>query len=114
LIQAYEESHRAYHRLDHVVDCLRIFDIARSDADHPAEVEAAIWFHDAVYDPARGDNERRSADWASRVLREAGIDAATSERIQRLIVSFLGSMIPPGGRFSHRHDPTVEAVFSRP
>jgi predicted metal-dependent HD superfamily phosphohydrolase len=31
LVQASEEPHRAYHRLDHVVDCLRIFDTARSD-----------------------------------------------------------------------------------
>jgi predicted metal-dependent HD superfamily phosphohydrolase len=87
VVDAYEEPHRAYHRLEHVIDCLRIFDSAKSDADHPSEVEAGIWFHDAVYDPARGDNEHRSADWASQVLRNAGIDAATSERIERLIVS---------------------------
>ncbi len=87
LVEAYEQPHRAYHCLDHVIDCLQVIDTARSEADHPCEVEAAIWFHDAIYDPARGDNELRSADWASRVLRDAGIDAATSERIQRLITS---------------------------
>ena len=29
-------------------------------------------------------------------------------------VSFLTSMNPLGGRFSHRHEPTTEAVFSPP
>jgi putative transposase len=31
-----------------------------------------------------------------------------------IYVSFLRSMNPLGGRFSHRHEPTAEAVFSPP
>ena len=87
LVEAYGQPHRAYHGLDHVIDCLRIFDTASSAADRPSEVEAAIWFHDAIYDPARGDNERRSADWAAQVLRDGTVDPGAVRRTEGLILA---------------------------
>ena len=34
-------------------------------ATDPAAVLAALWFHDVIYDPQRGDNEAASAAWAT-------------------------------------------------
>jgi predicted metal-dependent HD superfamily phosphohydrolase len=87
LVASYEEAHRAYHRFDHVIDCLRVFDTVASAADRPAEVEAAIWFHDVVYDPKRDDNESRSANLAAHVLRDAGVDEAAARRILELVLA---------------------------
>ncbi len=87
LVESYQQPHRAYHGLDHVLDCLRVFDTVSASAEHAFEVETAIWFHDAVYQPTRVDNEARSAAWALRVLRGAGVCEATNERVRQLVLA---------------------------
>ena len=85
LARAYGEEGRAYHTLDHILDCLARLDEHGEPTDGRDVIEAAIWFHDVVYDPHRSDNERKSAEWAGRLLTEAGAPAPTVSRIQRLI-----------------------------
>lgn len=65
----YAEPHRRYHTLEHVEHCLREFDPRQ--AREPEAVELAIWFHDAVYDTRRSDNEERSAELLLSLLPEA-------------------------------------------
>ena len=64
MIASYSEPHRRYHTLQHLEECFARFDEIADLAEHPADVELALWFHDAIYDPRRRDNERRSAHWA--------------------------------------------------
>jgi predicted metal-dependent HD superfamily phosphohydrolase len=64
LRRAYETPDRHYHDLRHVETLLGL---AQERADAIADrdaVEAAIWFHDAVYDTRRNDNEEKSAELA--------------------------------------------------
>jgi len=68
LVERYGEPHRHYHTLRHISRCLGELDGVRGQADHPFEVELALWLHDAVYDPARSDNEEASATYAREAL----------------------------------------------
>lgn len=68
LTEHYLEPTRAYHNLDHIADCLRLFDQYRSLSQEPDALEMAIWLHDVIYDPQSGNNEADSAAYASRLL----------------------------------------------
>ena len=87
LIQRWAEPHRKYHTLQHLRECLALFDQRRELAQHPGEVAVAIWFHDAIYDTQRHDNEAESAAWAAQVLQAAGAAAAVVERVHALVMA---------------------------
>ena len=86
LVAAYSEPHRKYHTLRHLEECFARLEELRADAVHPEEVELALWFHDAIYDTKRHDNEARSAEWAREVALAANLPAAVAERIYRLVM----------------------------
>ena len=68
LVRAYAAPERHYHNLAHIeamLDLMRSYENALSD---PAAVEAAIWFHDVIYDTRRHDNEEKSAELAASRL----------------------------------------------
>lgn len=96
LLDAYAESGRAYHIFDHLRECFTAFDTARESAERPAEVDLAIWFHDAVYDTRLSDNELRSADWARRVLLESEATAECADRVHDLILATRHDHVPAG------------------
>lgn len=94
LVAAYAEPPRAYHTAEHIRDCLAHFDLSRKAAQRADEIEAAIWFHDAVYLPGRADNEERSADWAQTALAESGVLPEVTERIGRLVLATRHLSVP--------------------
>ena len=86
VLAAWAEPDRLYHDLDHLRDCLAELDGAPADGADRDRVEAALWFHDAIYDPRAGDNEARSAEWARRALAELGVPAAAADDVARLVM----------------------------
>lgn len=96
LTERYREPHRRYHDLRHLHEVLQGVDDLAGHADDPAAVRWAAWFHDAVYDVRRDDNEDRSADLAVRELTEAGLDPATTAEVARLVRMTAIHDPPPG------------------
>lgn len=87
LVAAYAEPRRKYHSLQHLTECLEWFERVRELPRHAAEVELALWFHDAVYDVKGTDNEQRSADWAAAELVKAGVTPEVIGRVSALILA---------------------------
>ena len=87
LTTAYAEPHRHYHNQRHIAECLAEFDRARHLAVHPAAVELALWFHDAVYKPRAGDNEEQSAALLKRCAAETAMPGSLAETVARLIMA---------------------------
>lgn len=87
LLAAWSEPQRRYHTLQHLEECLWQFEAHVELARRPAEVELALWFHDAVYEVRAADNEQRSAEWAVAALSEAGVDADACARVQSMVMA---------------------------
>lgn len=85
LERLYRQEGRYYHTDQHVAECLVSLHRHLHLAEKPAEVELAIWFHDAIYDPRRSDNEEQSAELARQVMTSAGIVDASIARVERMI-----------------------------
>jgi predicted metal-dependent HD superfamily phosphohydrolase len=87
LAAAYADPDRAYHNATHILDCLAELDRSVELAHNSDEVEAALWFHDAVYQPGAPDNEDRSARLAQESFRAAGVAPDSCQRIADLILA---------------------------
>lgn len=68
LLQAWEQPHRAYHHSGHLSQMLTDLDrlyAYRTQGSTPLALVLAAWFHDAVYEGAPGEDERRSEQLAN-------------------------------------------------
>lgn len=94
LLARYAEPHRAYHTQQHLAECLALFGEFSTLAERPAEIEIALWFHDAIYDVHRHDNEALSAEWACTALLDAGAAPDAAERVAALVLATRHSVAP--------------------
>ncbi len=87
LLARYAEPARRYHTLEHVRECLELLGTCRELASDLPAVEAALWYHDVVYDPRGSGNEEASAVLARERLGAAGVDDARVQTVARLILA---------------------------
>ncbi|TDD81408.1 HD domain-containing protein [Actinomadura darangshiensis] len=85
LSERYGEPHRRYHTRDHLTAVLDLVDELAGHAETPDVVRLAAWFHDAVYDPERADNEERSARLAARMLADTDLAQQDIDQVVRLV-----------------------------
>jgi predicted metal-dependent HD superfamily phosphohydrolase len=86
LLGAYTAPDRHYHGLPHIHHCLLEHESVRSACPESPAVEAAIWFHDVVYDPPSSVNEQKSADVADQTLSGMGMLRPQIDQVRALIL----------------------------
>jgi predicted metal-dependent HD superfamily phosphohydrolase len=94
IVQHYAESHRRYHNQEHIVHCLAEYRAAPRLTENSAEVELALWLHDVIYDPRRGDNEEQSAEFARQLCRDVRACDLVERRVVDLILVTKHSATP--------------------
>jgi predicted metal-dependent HD superfamily phosphohydrolase len=87
LVEAYSDSTRHYHNLEHLSEMFRVASRLQDTATDGPAIQLAIWFHDAVYDPRAKDNEARSAAWARETLIGFGLPDETIRRVEAMILA---------------------------
>jgi len=93
LLVAYGAPERGYHDLDHLAEILEHSSaLLQSEPGEPTTVALAAWYHDAVYDGTR-DDEERSARLAEQELTAAGVSGDLVAEVARLV------------RLTETHDP---------
>jgi predicted metal-dependent HD superfamily phosphohydrolase len=80
----YAQPHRRYHDMRHLAAVLAHVDELATDAADAGAVRLAAWFHDAVYDPTRTDNEAASAQLARTLLADRPPELVTE--VVRLVL----------------------------
>ncbi len=85
LAKCYEEPHRRYHTLAHVEALFAHLRQYTHLTQEPQLISAAIWFHDAIYDTHRADNEQLSAELAQRELEGAGYSMTRAHRVADMV-----------------------------
>lgn len=87
LLKLYRGPDRHYHGASHIEAMLKLFEAHKGEFADPEAVETAIWFHDAIYDSRRNDNEAKSAELAAERL--AG--SVGDERLKRIVALVLAT-----------------------
>lgn len=87
LARAYDEPHRHYHDRAHIEAMLGLSAALAPHFADPDPLDLAIYFHDAVYDPARSDNEAASAALARDRLAAIGFSDDVCRRVSDLVLA---------------------------
>ncbi len=100
IMAAYRDPTRHYHGFKHLEAVLWYLDWAKTAMMTTGElalvmpdervrmfgeIELALWYHDAVYDPRQKDNEERSRDWFLRDAQKFGLPEEVQDNVAHLI-----------------------------
>ncbi len=94
LLDRYDEPTRRYHDRRHLRDVLAGIGLLGGHAADLVAVQLAAWFHDAVYEVGRSDNEEKSARLAEEMLTWTAVHPSVITEVARLV------------RLTSTHDPS--------
>lgn len=103
LAKLYAAPERHYHNLAHIEALLALAARHRAEIADPEAIEAAIWFHDAIYDSQAKDNETRSAALAAERLGSR-LERGQLAKIIAMIEATATHLVPDLADAAARHD----------
>ncbi|HEX8370884.1 MAG TPA: hypothetical protein VF604_20230 [Pyrinomonadaceae bacterium] len=87
LLNRYSEKHRYYHNLNHVNALLVLAEDLKENISDYDCLRLAIWFHDAIYEPQKNDNEIESAKLAGVNLSCIGLPKNKIQKVEKMILA---------------------------
>ncbi len=87
LVNAYSHRSRHYHNLEHVQNLLNLSELFKKNRDDFIVLQLSTWFHDYIYDSQSQDNERKSAVYAEKKLKELNITPHIIQLVKLIILS---------------------------
>lgn len=90
-VNRYNELHRCYHNIDHLIEMINLIDAEVSDQEVKNTLFIAALFHDAVYNPRANDNEEKSAELALALIN----NKKEADLIAKLVMLTKTHQIPP-------------------
>jgi predicted metal-dependent HD superfamily phosphohydrolase len=100
----YAEPHRFYHTIKHLQQVLRLAERHQHQLIDSQSVILALFYHDAIYNPYRSDNEPQSAALARQSLAQ-WLPEPRLARIEQLILATKGHALPD-------NDPDLAALLT--
>ena len=82
----YSSSGRYYHNLEHILKMLNTIKQYEGAELFTDNIYFAAWYHDVIYNPLRKDNEKLSADFAERQLKQLNVEKDNIDVIKHLII----------------------------
>ena len=86
LINKYNEPHRHYHNLDHILYCLDKLKEFQGEEYDDIAVRFALWYHDGVYNIGDNQNEEKSCELAEKHLLQIVKPCSLIENVRTLIL----------------------------
>lgn len=80
LLTRYGEPQRVFHNASHISNML-------GGGEKDVVLELAIWYHDAVFDPTRTNNEELSAELAEKNLSQIGLKSKLISQVLDSVLS---------------------------
>ena len=87
LIHLYNSPKRHYHDITHVISLLKRWEEHRTELNDDEVVYLAIWFHDAILDTWKSDNEDKSAELTATFLKKTSFPPSRIEKVVDYILA---------------------------
>lgn len=87
LIQHYSSPKRYYHNLAHIEALLKLTELHKQLLKAPDTIRFAVWFHDAIYNASKNNNEEKSAALAEEHLTEMEVEQNVISDCCKMIIA---------------------------